>query len=168
VEREGVRRARRAIDVADHVLWIADIREGLSAALGGAAAALQADAPFTVVLNKTDLVGMAGAPPTAGTTPVLEVSALTGEGIRELVQHLKKLAGWNESIGGTFSARQRHLDALRRARAHVARATPEVKAHLEIAAEELRGAQSALGELTGEVTSDDLLGRIFATFCIGK
>jgi tRNA modification GTPase len=168
VEREGVRRARRAIDVADHVLWIADIREGLSAALVGAAAALQADAPFTVVLNKTDLVGMAGAPHTAGTTPVLEVSALTGEGIRELVQHLKKLAGWNESIGGTFSARQRHLDALRRARAHVARAIPEVKAHLEIAAEELRGAQSALGELTGEVTSDDLLGRIFATFCIGK
>jgi tRNA modification GTPase len=174
VEREGVRRARRAIDVADHVLWIADAREGLNAALAGAAAALPSDAPFTVVLNKTDLVadrqtpcgkaGRAGA----GTTPVLEISALTGDGVRELVEHLKKLAGWNESIGGTFSARQRHVDALRRARAHVARATPELRAHLEIAAEELRGAQTALGELTGEVTSDDLLGGIFATFCIGK
>jgi tRNA modification GTPase len=168
VEREGVRRARRAIDVADHVLWIADIRAGLEAALAGAAAALPPDTPFTIVLNKTDLVGAAGPPRTAGTTPVLEISALTGEGVRELAQHLKKLAGWNDSIGGTFSARQRHVDALRRARAHVARATPELNGHLEIAAEELRGAQAALGELTGEVTSDDLLGKIFATFCIGK
>jgi tRNA modification GTPase len=168
VEREGVRRARRAIDVADHVLWIADIRAGLSTALTGAAAALPPDAPFTVVLNKADLVGAAGAPRTPAKTPVLEISALTGDGVRELVLHLKKLAGWNESIGGTFSARQRHLDALRRARAHVARATPLLNAHLEIAAEELRGAQAALGELTGEVTSDDLLGKIFATFCIGK
>jgi tRNA modification GTPase len=120
------------------------------------------------VLNKSDLVGAAGPLRTAGTTAVLEISALTGEGVGGLVHHLKRLAGWNESLGGTFSARQRHVDALRRARAHVARATPEVKARLEIAAEELRGAQAALGELTGEVTSDDLLGKIFATFCIGK
>jgi tRNA modification GTPase len=168
VEREGVRRARRAIDIADHVLWIADIRAGLDTALAGATAALPPDARFTVVLNKTDLVGAAAPARTSGRTTVLEVSALTGDGMRELVHHLKKLAGWNESIGGTFSARQRHVDALRRARAHVARAAPELKAHLEIAAEELRGAQTALGELTGEVTSDDLLGRIFATFCIGK
>jgi tRNA modification GTPase len=168
VEREGVRRARRAIDVADHVLWVADIREGLNDALTGAAAELPPEAPYTIVLNKTDLVGATGPPRTTGATPVLEISALTGEGIRELVHHLKRLAGWDESLGGTFSARQRHVDALRRARAHVARATPELKANLEIAAEELRGAQTALGELTGEVTSDDLLGKIFATFCIGK
>jgi tRNA modification GTPase len=168
VDREGVQRARRAIDIADHVLWIADVREGLDTALGAAAAALPFDASFTVVLNKTDLLGAVRPPRNAGTTPVLEISALTGAGMRELVHHLKKLAGWSESIGGTFSARQRHVDALRRARAHVARATPELETRLEIAAEELRGAQSALGELTGEVTSDDLLGQIFATFCIGK
>ena len=167
VEREGVRRAHREIGVADHVLWVADIRAGQEAALAGAAAVLPPEAPFTVVLNKTDLVP-APTPRSAGKPPVLAVSALTGEGIRELVLHLKRLAGWNESIGGTFSARQRHLDALRRARGHVARAHPELEARLEIAAEELRGAQTALGELTGEVTSDDLLGRIFATFCIGK
>jgi tRNA modification GTPase len=167
VEREGVRRARREIDVADHVLWIADIRAGQEAAVAGAAAALPPEAPFTVVLNKTDLAP-AAAPRSVGKAPVLAVSALTGEGIRELVLHLKKLAGWNESVGGTFSARQRHLDALGRARAHLARAIPELNARLEIAAEELRGAQTALGELTGEVTSDDLLGKIFATFCIGK
>jgi tRNA modification GTPase len=168
VEREGVRRARREIDVADHVLWVADIREGLAAALAGAASALSAGAPFTVVLNKRDLVGTAAPQRAAGAPPVLEISALTGEGIGELVKHLKKLAGWNESVGGTFSARQRHVDALARARAHVARGSAELKTRLEIAAEELRGAQAALGELTGEVTSDDLLGQIFATFCIGK
>ncbi|HEY7672371.1 MAG TPA: tRNA uridine-5-carboxymethylaminomethyl(34) synthesis GTPase MnmE [Gammaproteobacteria bacterium] len=168
VEREGVRRARREIDVADHVLWIADIREGLDTALAAAAAALPTDAPFTVVLNKADLVDAKAGPRSAGTTPVLEISALTGEGLRELVQHLRTLAGWNESIDGTFSARQRHVDALRRARAHLAHATPELESRLEVAAEELRGAQAALGEITGEVTSDDLLGRIFATFCIGK
>jgi tRNA modification GTPase len=167
-EREGVRRARKEIDVADHILWLADIREGTEAALAGAAAALAPGTQFTVVLNKADLVGTVAAQRSAGTTAVLEVSALTGEGMRELVHHLKSLAGWNESIGGTFSARQRHVDALRRARAHVTRATPELKGRLEIAAEELRGAQTALGELTGEVTSDDLLGKIFAAFCIGK
>jgi tRNA modification GTPase len=168
VESEGVRRARREIDVADHVLWVADIRAGLESAITGVAASLLPEAPHTIVLDKSDLVGAAGPPRTTGATLVLEISALTGEGIGELVHHLKRLAGWNESLGGTFSARQRHVDALRRARAHVARATPELKARLEIAAEELRGAQAALGELTGEVTSDDLLGKIFATFCIGK
>jgi tRNA modification GTPase len=168
VEREGVRRARREIDVADHVLWVADIRAGEEAALAGAAAALPPEAPFTVVLNKADLVGVAAPPRSADVPPVLAVSALTGDGIHVLVRHLKTLAGWNESVGGTFSARQRHVDALRRARGPLARALPELEARLEIAAEELRGAQAALGELTGEVTSDDLLGRIFATFCIGK
>jgi tRNA modification GTPase len=168
VEREGVRRARRAIDVADHVLWVADIRAGLKAARAGAAAALPPGAPFTVVLNKVDLVSGAAHPRSRSAEPVLEISALTGDGVRELVEHLKKLAGWNESVGGTFSARRRHVVALARARAHVARASPELAKRLEIAAEELRGAQAALGELTGEVTSDDLLGEIFATFCIGK
>jgi tRNA modification GTPase len=168
VEREGVRRARKEIDVADHVLWIADIRAGQEAALDGAAAALGSDTSFTVVLNKADLAGAVAPKRSAGTIPVLEISALTGAGMRELVRHLKALAGWNEGIGGTFSARRRHVEALRRARAHVARATPELKVRLEIAAEELRGAQTALGELTGEVTSEDLLGKIFSTFCIGK
>ena len=168
VEREGVRRAQREIDVADHVLWVADIRKGLDAALASAAVALPPDAQFTIVLNKLDLVVNRAPAVSAGAPTVLAISALTGEGTRELVEHLKKLAGWNESVGGTFSARRRHVDALARTRAHVGRACPEFPKRLEIAAEELRGAQAALGELTGEVTSDDLLGEIFATFCIGK
>ena len=69
---------------------------------------------------------------------------------------------------GTFSARRRHLDALERARARLVAARAGSDGALELAAEELRGAQAALGELTGELTSDDLLGEIFATFCIGK
>ena len=167
VEREGVRRARRAIDDADHILWVADIRAGLEAARASAAAALPEGVSFTIVLNKVDLVGN-GGPTGSSDAPVLAISALTGEGTGDLVEHLKKLAGWKENVGGTFSARRRHVDALARARAHVARAGPELAKRLEIAAEELRGAQAALGELTGEVTSEDLLGQIFATFCIGK
>ena len=99
---------------------------------------------------------------------MLGISALTGEGIDELIAHLQALAGYDAAAPGTFSARRRHLAALERARARLVAARAQLGAALELAAEELRGAQSALGELTGELTSDDLLGEIFATFCIGK
>ena len=168
VELEGVRRAHREIEVADHILWVADIREGLDAALASARELLPPDAAFTLLLNKVDLVG--GAPRTYASdrVAVLETSALTGQGMRELAGRLKALAGWQENVPGTFSARRRHVDALARAHNHVRRAWAAMNAELEIAAEELRGAQTALGELTGELTSDDLLGEIFASFCVGK
>ena len=116
VEREGVRRARREIDVADHVLWVADIREGLDAALAGAAGALPPGAPFTVVLNKVDLVGTAAPPRSAGATPVLEISALTGEGIRALVAHLQEARGLERK-------RRRHVQRAAQTRGR-ARARP--------------------------------------------
>jgi tRNA modification GTPase len=93
-----------------------------------------------------------------------------GEGLPELRAHLKEAAGYQSADGGAFSARRRHLDALERAGQHVRAA----QAHLlerragELVAEELRLAQQALGEITGEFTSDDLLGKIFSSFCIGK
>jgi tRNA modification GTPase len=168
VEIEGVRRARREIDVADHVLWVADIRQGLEAALAAAQAALPPGVRYTVLLNKVDLLGCDAHVPQAHGVSVLEISALTGSGFQELAQHLKKLAGWDEGVSGALGARRRHLEALTRAHAHVRRASVEIEQRLEIVAEELRGAQAALSELTGELTSDDLLGKIFATFCIGK
>jgi tRNA modification GTPase len=99
---------------------------------------------------------------------VLAISALTGAGIDALISHLHVIAGYDAAAAGTFSARRRHLAALERAQARLVAARAELDRALELAAEELRAAQAALGELTGELTSDDLLGEIFATFCIGK
>jgi tRNA modification GTPase len=96
------------------------------------------------------------------------VSALTGAGLQPLVAHIQSRAGAVEDRVGSFSARRRHLAALARAAAAVRRARAELAGAPEVAAEELREAQQALSELTGEVTSDDLLGEIFSTFCIGK
>ena len=101
---------------------------------------------------------------------MIRLSALTGDGVSLLREHLKALAGFGGEVAGTFSARSRHLDALKRAESYVrdARAQLLQTRALELAAEELRSAQSALSEVTGEMTSDDLLGEIFSSFCIGK
>jgi tRNA modification GTPase len=123
---------------------------------------------FTIVANKIDLVDARPRLAEEGGVPIAYVSALTGAGIDLLVGHLKELAGLGAEAAGTFSARRRHLDGLARTREHLVAARAELSGALELAAEHLRGAQTALGELTGELTSDDLLGEIFATFCIGK
>jgi tRNA modification GTPase len=104
----------------------------------------------------------------ANPTPIFAISALTGAGIEALIAHLHSVAGYSAASPGTFSARRRHLAALERARVCLVAARRELGGALELAAEELRGAQAALDQLTGELTSDDLLGEIFATFCIGK
>jgi tRNA modification GTPase len=98
------------------------------------------------------------------------MSALTGEGLKTLRTHLKLCMGYQTLDGGTVSARQRHLDALSRARRHTEEASRQLRERRagELVAEELRVAQQALSEITGEFTSDDLLGRIFSSFCIGK
>jgi tRNA modification GTPase len=178
VEQEGLRRARREVGRADRVLWVVDVCEPLAAALAAARANV-GDAPFTLLRNKIDLAPDAAArgetqTPTgsheagAAPAPVLAISALTGAGIDALIAHLHAVAGYNAAAPGTFSARRRHLASLERARIRLVAARRELDGALELAAEELRGAQTALGELTGELTSDDLLGEIFATFCIGK
>jgi tRNA modification GTPase len=168
VEMEGVRRAQRAVQVADHILWVADIRQGVRAALDDARTRLPPASTFTLLLNKVDLEDAAGETYALENIQVLELSALTGAGFPQLTEHLKRLAGWNEAGSGTFSARRRHLDTLHRAHAHILCARAQIGPNLEIAAEELRNAQTALSEITGELTSDDLLGEIFASFCIGK
>lgn len=168
VELEGVRRARHESGVADRVLWVADVRAGERAALDAAQAALGDTARVSIVLNKVDLTDAPAAAYEADGVPVVRLSALTRAGLALLVEHVKTLAGYRTDAAGTFSARRRHLAALGRAAGHVAAARRELAAGMEIAAEALSAAQGALGELTGEQTSDDLLGEIFASFCIGK
>lgn len=168
VEREGVRRAHNEVARADHVLWLADAREPVAAALAAARAALPPDAAFTVIANKVDLADGRAATLAVDGVTVIALSALTGTGLERLVAHLKSIAGFPAEVAGTFSARRRHLAALARTGEHLTAAGLALEGALELAAEHLREAQLALGELTGELTSDDLLGEIFATFCIGK
>ncbi|HYM34176.1 MAG TPA: hypothetical protein VET48_02210, partial [Steroidobacteraceae bacterium] len=109
------------------------------------------------------------APPSSP-SDAIALSAKTGAGLAELRQHLKDCMGWQESSATTFSARRRHLDALGRVQQHLKTATQllaDRKAG-ELMAEELRLAQHDIGEITGEFTADDLLGKIFSSFCIGK
>ena len=170
VEAEGVRRAQRAVEHADRVLWMVDVREDLPAEVTRARTEVAGDVALTVIRNKVDLVPEGSGLEEHDGLPVIRLSALTGEGTELLRDHLKVISGFGGESPGTFSARSRHLDALLRARAHIRAGFEQLKVEkaLELAAEELRAAQGALGELTGELTSDDLLGEIFASFCIGK
>ncbi len=163
VEIEGIRRAHREIERADRVLFVVDASDAEAvAAIAADLAALPIHAPRTVVFNKIDRVG--GEPrlePAASPTATLHVSAATGAGLDLLRQHLKDCVGFHSSGIGMLSARTRHLDALRRARAHVEEANRLlIERHAgELVAQELTDAQKELGEITGEVTSDDLLGQ---------
>lgn len=166
VEREGVRRAREAIAQADRVLLIVDATQPEESGRGP----LPADVPVTIVRNKIDLLGRPASVCDDGSQPVVELSALRGDGIDLLREHLKACMGFAGAGESDLIARRRHLDALQRARAHLEKGHEELTQHAagEIMAEELRLAQGCLGEITGQVTSDDLLGEIFGRFCIGK
>lgn len=172
IEAEGMRRAREEMKRADRILFVVDGAE--DAAAGSFArerTTLPAGVPVTLVFNKSDLTGSrAGVEASDETTARLRISATTGAGLDALRTHLKECMGFLPSDGGVVSARRRHLDALARARTHVESARTQLQERRagELMAEELRLAQTALGEITGEFTSDDLLGRIFTSFCIGK
>lgn len=165
IEREGARRARSEAAKADHVVWLHDVREGEQAACEAASNAFADTQSVTIALNKSDLL-------TGGCDVVAQncvaISALTGAGLDSLIEKLKSAAGWREGADGSFTARRRHIDALERACAHIDKARELLDTQSEVAAEELRQAQAALSEITGELTSDDLLGEIFSSFCIGK
>ena len=128
------------------------------------------DAAVTVVQNKIDLTADEPTRVEDDGVTVIRLSALTGQGIELLTEHLTTLAGYRGGAAGTFSARTRHVDALERAASNIRDARRQLVDTLavELAAEELRSAQAALSEVTGELTSDDLLSEIFSSFCIGK
>ena len=169
VEAEGIRRTRAEIARADRVLFVVDAATDPAAtAYTDERNALPEGVPVTLVFNKVDL-------PTAlevvvpGVDAQLRLSARTGEGLAALRAHLQAAIGYSPTDTGAVSARARHLEALTRARATLeAACTLLAQRRGELVAEELRLAQRALGGITGEFTSDDLLGRIFGSFCIGK
>jgi tRNA modification GTPase len=169
VERIGIGRSWEAIRDADAVLFLHDLTRRGEAAYEAADASIAAGLPAEAVLhvfNKADLAEPSGLP-----TGALAVSARTGAGLAELRAALLERAGWQAQPDGVFIARARHLDALRRARAHLLAAQAHAAsrdAALDLLAEELRLAHRALGEITGQFSADDLLGEIFSRFCIGK
>jgi len=167
-ESEGIRRTHREMAKADRILYVIDSTvEPTPADLKRELSALPSDVKVTLIYNKVDLTKPKN---TDDQLEALEISARTGAGLRELHEHLKTCMGLQDSSATTFSARRRHLDALRRAQQRVEtaiRLLTERRAG-ELMAEELRLAQRDLGEITGEFTSDDLLGEIFSKFCIGK
>ena len=174
VEAEGVRRARAELKRADRVLYILDAAvpdgESSTSDLAAELSELPQGVPVTLIFNKIDLSGGEPKVDESRDPPRVFLSARTGAGLDLLRAHLKNRAGYRSGDAGALSARRRHLDALDRARACVVQAAQiltETRA-FELFAEELRRAQMALGEITGEVSSDDLLGEIFSSFCIGK
>lgn len=173
VEAEGIRRARSEMTRADRVLYIVDASlahvQDLPP-LDSELALLPPGVPVSFVFNKIDLIGGSARVETNLTPPRVYVSARSGEGVELLRAHLKSVAGFKEPEAGLFVSRRRHLDALRRARDLSVNAASVLSnsGAFELFAEDLRLAQRALGEITGEFTSDDLLGEIFGSFCIGK
>ncbi len=169
IEREGIRRARDQIARADGLLWVFDGTQTQEPSLENLPE-VSASTQILWIRNKIDLLDQLPRRVEREGGVEIALSAREGTGLDLLRAELKRMAGYREPEGGQFLARRRHLDALERAlRAAEKGQTLLAKNDpLELAAEELRQAQQALGEITGAVSSDALLGRIFASFCIGK
>lgn len=174
VEKIGIERAWAEIEKADRVLFMVDgtttdsrepkdiwpdFMDRLPPELG-----------MTVIRNKADLTGESLAVSEENGVPVFPISAKTGLGLDSLKEHLKACMGFQATLEGGFIARRRHLDAIGRAEHHLDNAKEQLEVYQagELVAEELRMAQDDLGEITGTVSADDLLGKIFSSFCIGK
>ncbi|MBY6204603.1 tRNA uridine-5-carboxymethylaminomethyl(34) synthesis GTPase MnmE [Halomonas denitrificans] len=160
VEREGVRRAEAELAEADVVLWVRDATDPRPEQRPST------DRPLIEIRNKIDAVGE--APARDG--PRVRLSAATGSGLAELDAALAEILGLEGAAEAVTSARARHVDCIERARVHLETGRDELAATRsgELLAEELRDAAEALGEITGTLHSDELLGRIFSSFCIGK
>ena len=176
VEQEGIRRAWTEMESADHILLVVDgsdpnhNSDDPSVIWPEIQEHLTRDIPVSVVHNKCDLSGRTPDIDHKASVPVIELSAKTGDGMDLLRSHLKQRMGYSEGSEGNFSARRRHLLALERAAESLAagRAQLENAGAGELLAEDLRACQNHLGEITGAVSSDQLLGEIFSSFCIGK
>lgn len=171
VEQEGIRRALQEIETADQILLLRDVNQAFDPITIFPVSFLnQIKKKVTTINNKIDLCG---GSPLAELTPEgmeISLSAKTGEGMNLLREHLKTCMGFQASQEGNFIARRRHLDALRQAEEAVQNGLTQLinSQAGELLAEDLRQAQYALNEITGEFTADDLLGKIFSSFCLGK
>jgi tRNA modification GTPase len=178
IEQEGIRRAHHEMRSADRILLVIDNSEqhasllSLSELLPRALAddPTIANIPITVIHNKCDLDGTSPNLDSTGDKPTIYLSAKTGDGIELLFNHLKQLMGYETQVEGQFSARRRHLNALNESRAFLDAGLAQLDGAGagELLAEDLRYCQNSLGDITGVMTSDELLGEIFSNFCIGK
>ena len=172
IEQEGIRRSWQAMEQADQVLLLIDDRSGYGEQEEKILAQLPAKLAVTLVHNKIDLSGAEPARQEQNRRVHLWLSVKEDRGLDLLREHLKACVGFTATgrEEGQFMARRRHLQALQQARQCVEKGAAQLRDHAagELLAEELHQAQKALGEITGEVSSDELLGRIFSSFCIGK
>ncbi|MCD6046847.1 MAG: tRNA modification GTPase MnmE [Gammaproteobacteria bacterium] len=172
VEQEGIKRAKAAIQKAQGVLLVIDAAKttsiNIQSQLDALTSLIRAETPVIIVFNKVDLIENIQKPELS--LPCLKISAKTHAGLEDLKKRLKALAGMEQSLEGVFLARRRHLEAIEKAHDFVLLAKVQLEEFRagELLAEELRQAQRYLSEITGEFTSDDLLGKIFSSFCIGK
>lgn len=166
VEQEGIRRAHQEIENADLILLVNDATQAEQLP----PPATQNNIPCIFIQNKIDLVGLEAQIEKNTTHTTIYLSAKTGAGVELLKQCIKQTVGYEQATEGVYLARRRHLDALEKAAAYVRQSivTLNIQNAPELAAEELRLAQLALNEITGEFGADDLLGHIFSSFCIGK
>jgi tRNA modification GTPase len=168
VEKIGIAKTWEAIASADVVLWISDASRPdtcvVDEALGSR---LPLGAPRLDISNKIDLVGMQPYLREEGRGRQVGVSAKSGAGLELLRSSILDAVGWGGAGEGVFMARERHLQALSKASNHLDQAAAIIT-EIELFAEELKLAQRALGSITGEISADDLLGKIFSSFCIGK
>ena len=185
VELEGVRRAQEAIMAADHILFVVDIttlnnqprnlRDVLTSFSDDFSLKLNSKKNLTIVVNKLDLIENYGIfaeelQAVDIEIPVIGISARTEEGLDNLREQFLKVSDHLHFTEDNFSARTRHISALEVAKSHLKKAQKlaEESIDLELIAEELRLSQLVMGSITGELTSDDLLGEIFGSFCVGK
>ncbi|MAM69959.1 MAG: tRNA uridine-5-carboxymethylaminomethyl(34) synthesis GTPase MnmE [Gammaproteobacteria bacterium] len=176
VEQEGIKRAWHEISQADHILLLVDasLQQDIKSAVfwPQLKSTLELEAKVTLLRNKIDLCDEQPRSYFDESLGLhcIQLSALQKNGFDLLTEHLKKVAGITNKEEGGFIARRRHLDALQRAELSLLTAYTQLTQHNagELLAEDLREAQQALSEITGEFSTDDLLGEIFSSFCIGK
>jgi len=174
VERLGVERAWAEIEKADRILLLVDSQTTSSLnpeeIWPDFVQRLPHPDRLTLVRNKIDLSGETPASDLSTSPPVIRISAKHQQGVDSLKEHLKEIMGYQTTTESGFSARRRHLDALKRSESILLQGQQQLEnlGAGELLAEDLRLAQEALGEITGEFTADDLLGKIFGEFCIGK
>ncbi|MEW6984193.1 tRNA uridine-5-carboxymethylaminomethyl(34) synthesis GTPase MnmE [Colwelliaceae bacterium 6471] len=174
VEQIGIERAWQEINQADRILFMTDSSSHISLEPQEIWPEFFSKLPenigLTIIRNKADLSESVTGYSEQNNHPVVTLSAKTGQGINELKEHLKDIMGYQGSTEGGFMARRRHLVALENAYQHLNTGLDQLESYVagEILAEELRLCQQELDKITGEFTSDDLLGKIFSSFCIGK
>lgn len=174
VEKIGIEKAWQEISQADRVLFMLDSTETSEThpqlIWPEFFAKLPSKMGLTVIRNKVDLSQETSGISEHGEYPVIALSANNGQGLHYLKEHLKTCMGFNANNEGQFIARRRHLEAIDRAAEHLYLGKQQLEDNLagELLAEELRICQDYLNQITGEFSSDDLLGKIFSSFCIGK